>query len=62
MPANEDRPGPDREVRQQPPVAKPTPSTDVQPADAGTPASGNPSVPTEPAMKQTSKTDAERRS
>jgi hypothetical protein len=39
-----------------------TPSSDMQPDDAGTPESGNTGNLTsaEPAMKQTSKTDAER--
>lgn len=39
-----------------------TPSTDMQPEDAGTPASGNSNrgTPAEPAMKQTSKTQHER--
>ena len=39
-----------------------TPSTDLQPEDAGTPASGNSGSDTsaEPAMKQTGKTSAER--
>lgn len=38
-----------------------TPSTDMQPEDAGTPASGNDgrSTAAEPALKQTSKTPAE---
>ena len=38
-----------------------TPSTDLQPEDAGTPASGNSGRGTtaEPALKQTSKTPAE---
>ena len=41
-------------------VAK-TPSTDMQPEDAGTPESGNTgSNPAEGAMKQTGKTPAER--
>lgn len=54
-------PKPAREQQQRDkPAARPTPPADLQPADTGTPASGNPSVPTEPAMKQTSKTDAER--
>ncbi len=41
---------------------KQTPSTDLQPEDAGTPASGNNSRGTaaQGAMKQTSKTGAER--
>lgn len=41
---------------------RPTPGTDMQPEDAGTPASGNAKRGTaaEDAMKQTSKTDAER--
>ena len=40
---------------------KKTPSTDLQPEDTGTPASGNTGRKTaaEGAMKQTSKTDAE---
>jgi hypothetical protein len=52
------RPKPER------PQAEPeaaTPSTDMQPEDAGTPASGNSGRGTaaEPALKQTSKTPAE---
>lgn len=43
------------------PVAKRVPAADVQPADAGTPASGNVSVPAAPVMKQHSKTEHERR-
>ncbi|TWO68426.1 hypothetical protein FN976_22605 [Caenimonas sedimenti] len=39
---------------------KRTPGPDVQPADAGTPASGNTGTPATPVMKQFSKTDAER--
>jgi hypothetical protein len=56
-PAREPSPGAKPAAK---PAAKRTPAADVQPADAGTPASGNVSVPSEPAMKQTSKTDAER--
>ena len=38
-----------------------TPSTDMQPEDAGTPESGNSgSTTAEPPMKQTGKTDTER--
>ena len=42
-------------------AAQQTPSTDMQPEDAGTPESGNPARDTaaEKAMKQTSKTQAE---
>lgn len=39
-----------------------TPNTDMQPQDAGTPESGNrgtSEAPTQPAMKQQQKTDAE---
>lgn len=43
---------------------KQTPNTDLQPEDAGTPASGNTGRGTaaDAAMKQTSKTDAQRKS
>jgi hypothetical protein len=53
-----DRPEPPKEPAQ----PRRTPSTDMQPEDAGTPESGQPEgrgTPTEPAIKQTGKTDSE---
>ena len=61
MPQSDPRPGRDRDEDAKPSAArKRTPSPDVQPADAGTAASGNASTPALPAVKQTAKTDAER--
>jgi len=54
----DDRPQPPKE----PVRPRPTPGTDMQPDDAGTPDSGQPEgrgTPAEPAMKQTSKTESE---
>jgi hypothetical protein len=50
-----------QEDRRSQPAPK-TPSTDMQPADAGTAASGNANggTPAAPAMKQSAKTEAER--
>jgi hypothetical protein len=61
MPESDPRPARDRDEDAKPTAArKRTPTPDVQPADAGTPASGNAGTPSTPVMKQPSKTDAER--
>lgn len=59
MPRTDPHPTRERDDEGKPLAAPRTPTPDIQPADAGTPASGN-TTPASNVMKQTSKTAAER--